>query len=550
MAIRFVGGNTAGKAGHASNSSTIALDGGLTGGIASAVAAGDLVIAVFGTASSADRTLSITDGTDPYTLIATELWQTETFDTNLRVAYKFMGATPDTATTFGPTTNASDAGGMAVYVFRGVDPDTPLDVAAVTGQAPDTSRVVPPDIEPITAGAFVVVAGAAGHSGGVDTFTSSDLTDFLTVGANDSNDVTIGIGHDPGWTSGPTNYATWGHTQTDATNFSWCAITLALRPATTGEEAALTGVSATGAVGAFGVAVVIALSGVGGAGSVGSMGAQVEAPISGVSATAAVGSVSPSAGFNIALTGVSGTGSVGSVAASVAAGLSGVQGTGAVGSLSPTAGFNVALTGVQGEGSVGSLAASVAAALSGVEGDGAVGSLSPAVGFNATLTGVQGAGGVGNLAVSVTAALAGNAATGAAGTLGTSVGSAVGLTGVEASGAAGSVAALVASGLSGVQGTGVAGSMAASVALELSGVAGAGDVGALSPLDGTAVELTGVHGTGALGDLGATTDRMGRVAVGDAAANAINGQSAAANKISGSSAAANRISITDGPTTL
>jgi hypothetical protein len=222
MAVQFVGGATASKVGATSGNSTVALNSGLTGGIASAAAAGDLVIAVYGTGSTADRTLAITSG---YTLIASELYSNDTFDTNLRVAYKFMGGTPDTATTFGPTGNTADAGAMAVYVFRGVDPDTPLDVAAVTGQAINTSRVVPPDITPSTAGAFPVVAGAAAHNGGVDTFTSSDLTDFRTVGGNDTNDVTIGVGHQDNWSSGATNYATWGHSQADSTGFCWAAVT-------------------------------------------------------------------------------------------------------------------------------------------------------------------------------------------------------------------------------------------------------------------------------------------------------------------------------------
>jgi hypothetical protein len=226
--IRFVGGATASKVGATSGDTTIALNSGLTGGIASAVSPGDLVIAAFGTGSTADRTLAITSG---YTLIGSEQYANDTFDTNLRCAYKFMGATPDTTTTFGPTGSTSDAGAMAVYVFRGVDPTTPLDVAAVQATALNTSRVVPPDITPSTVGAFPVVIGAAAHNGGTDTFTSSDLTDFRTVGGNDTNDVTLGIGHQDNWSSGATNFATWGHSQADSTSFCWAATTIALRPA-------------------------------------------------------------------------------------------------------------------------------------------------------------------------------------------------------------------------------------------------------------------------------------------------------------------------------
>jgi hypothetical protein len=232
MAIQFVGGATAGKLGASSGDTTIALNSGLTGGIASSVSADDLVIAAYATGSDRDRTLAITDGTTGYTLIDTELFSDDGEDTNLRVAYKFMGGTPDTTTTFGPTGNGQDGGAMAVYVFRGVDLSTPLDVAAVPGTGINTHLVVPPDITPVTTGAYVVIAGGGAHNGGEDTFSSSDLVDFQSVGAPDeTNDVSIGIGHIDNWTSGPTNAATWTHMEASTLAFSWAAMTVALRPA-------------------------------------------------------------------------------------------------------------------------------------------------------------------------------------------------------------------------------------------------------------------------------------------------------------------------------
>jgi hypothetical protein len=229
MAIEFVGGQVASKVGAAAGTSTIALNSGLTGGLAAAVAANDLVIAVFGTGSTANRTLAITDGTNPYTLIDSELYSDDLFDTNLRVAYKFMGGTPDTATTFGPTGDAADAGGMAVYVFRGVSTSTPLDVAAVPATGNGSGLPNPAGITPTTAGAFVVACGAAAHNGGSDTFTSG-LTNFRTTGINDTNDVTIGIGHVNNWVSGEVNPAAFGHSQADSADFSWAAMSIALRP--------------------------------------------------------------------------------------------------------------------------------------------------------------------------------------------------------------------------------------------------------------------------------------------------------------------------------
>lgn len=234
MAIQFVGGKTAAKVGATSGDSTIALNSGLTGGIGSAAQANDVVIAVFATGSTADRTLAITDGTNPYTLIASELYQAGTdYDTNLRVAYKRMGSTPDASTTFGPTGNNSDAGAMAVYVFRGVDPTTPLDVTATTASGGSSSKANPPSITPSTSGAYIVCIGAAAHSdGGSSVFTASGLVDFLTIGSNDTNDVMLGIGHKDDWSSGAFDCAAFGNSVFVFFEFenSWAAMSIALRP--------------------------------------------------------------------------------------------------------------------------------------------------------------------------------------------------------------------------------------------------------------------------------------------------------------------------------
>jgi hypothetical protein len=270
-------------------------------------------------------------------------------------------------------------------------------------------------------------------------------------------------------------------------------VTIDYTPAAAGEEEALTGVSSTGAIGAFGVAVVIALSGVSGAGSVGSMGAAVSAPLAGVEASAAVGTVTPSAGFNVALSGVGGTGSVGSLSASVSAGLSGVAGTGAVGTLSPTAESGATLSGVTGTGSVGSLGVNVTAALAGNAATGAVGTLTPTSQGEVDLSGVEATGAVGSMAPAVTAALTGVDATGAAGNLTPTAGFNVALSGVE--------------------GTGALGSVAPEVVTQFSGVQASGAVGTLTPIGGAAVALTGAQATGAVGQLSASATATDRRAV-------------------------------------
>jgi hypothetical protein len=228
--LEFVGGAISAKAGATSGNSTVALDSGLTGGVSSAAEAEDLVIAVFSSGSTADRTLSITDGTDDYTLIGSELYANDSVDVNLRVAYKFVSG--DTAVTFGPTGNADDGGVTAVYVFRGVDQGTPLDVTPTTATGTDTVLANPPAITPVTPGAFIVCVGAgASLATGSTTFASSDLTGFRTIYSSDLNDNYLGIGHKNNWVSGAFNAAAFTlATGSDSSGGSWAALTFSLRP--------------------------------------------------------------------------------------------------------------------------------------------------------------------------------------------------------------------------------------------------------------------------------------------------------------------------------
>lgn len=229
--IQYVGGKIATKLGATSGNSTIALNSGLTGGIASSASPGDFVVAMFGTGSIADRTLAITDGTTDYTLIGSELYSNDGDDTNLRVAYKFIAA--DTATTFGPTGAAEDGGTMAVRVYRGVDPSNPLDVAAVTASATNQSSaaVNPPAITPVTAGAWIVVFGAGSVGGSPDgTYASSDLAAFLTATTSETQTSVGGVGHKSDWVSGEFDPAAWTGVGSNV-DYSWAAVTIALRPA-------------------------------------------------------------------------------------------------------------------------------------------------------------------------------------------------------------------------------------------------------------------------------------------------------------------------------
>jgi hypothetical protein len=222
--IQYVGGYVEGFAGTTSNI-TITLTS-LTGGLASSPAAGDIVIVYFGTSSTADRNLVVSGYTE-----VVELYSNDLIDTNLVVAYKFMGVTPDTSFTLtGGTLSTADAGAVAVQVWRNVNVGTPLDVTQTTSTITDSVLANPPAITPITSGAVVVAGGAGAHSDGTQTFSSSNLTGFISVGAVDNFDVTIGLGYHV-WTSGAFDPAAFTFSGDDDSFFSSAAVTLALRPA-------------------------------------------------------------------------------------------------------------------------------------------------------------------------------------------------------------------------------------------------------------------------------------------------------------------------------
>jgi len=227
--IQYVGGYVDGFAGTTSNV-TVPLTS-LTGGLASAPAAGDLVVVYFGTGSTVNRNLVISG----YNLIA-DLFAGSVYDTNLETAYKFMGATPDTSFTLtGGTLSTSDAGAVAVQVWRGVDQTTPFDVTLTASTGTNTVLCDPAAITPVTPGAVIIAGGAGAHnngvgSSGIRTYSSSDLTAFLSTGQNNTNQVTIGLGYHV-WTSGSFNPAQFTFSGTNSTNFSYVSVTLALRPA-------------------------------------------------------------------------------------------------------------------------------------------------------------------------------------------------------------------------------------------------------------------------------------------------------------------------------
>lgn len=213
-AIQYVGGYVQGFAGTTSNT-TISLTS-LTGGLASAPAAGDIVIVYFATGSNTNRNLVVAGYQEIY-----ELSSGSSNVSNLVVACKTMGATPDTSLVLtGGTLNTADAGTIAVQVFRNVTNPLPGFTFNTNG---NTTQPNPPSITPFVNNSVVVAGGAQQSTSGSNTFTSSDLTNFITVTQSDSYRSTIGMGYKD-LASGSFNPAVFGGGNTGPGE----AVTLAL----------------------------------------------------------------------------------------------------------------------------------------------------------------------------------------------------------------------------------------------------------------------------------------------------------------------------------
>jgi hypothetical protein len=201
------------------------------------LAQNDFVLVVINNASTTNRpdgTLSPTGYTGIY---SPNLYQNDSHDVNAQASYKFMGSTPDT--TIGiRASNATTAGvAYTIHVLRGVDTTTPFDVTPTSAQSNNSGLPNAPSIEPVTAGAWLLISGMAAHATGtaasatpptgMSGTTNHYRTALLTT---TSNDPVIATGLKTDWSSGAYDPAAFGGFNTTNTG-SWAAMSIALRPA-------------------------------------------------------------------------------------------------------------------------------------------------------------------------------------------------------------------------------------------------------------------------------------------------------------------------------
>jgi hypothetical protein len=198
---------------------------------------GDLVIVGWENASTLNRSTAGGAGIGVpagYTGILSHDYRDDSNDSNFRASYKFMGSTPDSSVSI-PPTNATTAGvAYVIYVFRGVDPTTPLDVTPQQTGGTNTGVPNPPAITPSTAGAWIMVIGGAAAAAGAamtnPTGMSAGTNHFRSaVDSARTNDPVIGAALKTDWASGAFDPNAFGGSTSTNTG-SWSAITIALRP--------------------------------------------------------------------------------------------------------------------------------------------------------------------------------------------------------------------------------------------------------------------------------------------------------------------------------
>lgn len=230
MAWEYVGG-TSGAGTGATYAVSLT---GLTGGIASAPAEGDLVVVLSGFGNTASSAPAISGNNSGAYLAATAAQHVnDTWDAEFRSFYRVAGATPDTSLTVTRVNNAAYGGGTVVQVWRGVDTASPFIGAATPASGGNGAALNPPSYDPAVADALVIGGGAgtmpaAGTAGYTAITGLSNIVTAYGNGTTADTSVIMGSALYAGSAIDPA--VATGGTQNN-TSSSWAGVTIAFRMA-------------------------------------------------------------------------------------------------------------------------------------------------------------------------------------------------------------------------------------------------------------------------------------------------------------------------------
>lgn len=223
----FVGG--ASGNGASASAITIGLTS-LTGGIAAAPAAGDIVIIGWAIPHDPDLDVNVTG----YTQLADVYGTGAGADTNLGVFYKVMGGSPDTTAELSATGHAVYQGSYAIQVWRNPNA-VPIGVVTSATGTSVTQAIDPPSLTPAQERSVMIFVGANSCSASSEavpapTQNTADLDHFIAQGASanpGTNDhAAIGMGSRIWDGVGPYDAPSWDG---KGNGFTWAAVSIELR---------------------------------------------------------------------------------------------------------------------------------------------------------------------------------------------------------------------------------------------------------------------------------------------------------------------------------
>lgn len=193
--------------------------------------AGDIVILSIGARLRAPSQNFIINTSGYTTVCPNPIYSDLTFDMGHTVAYKIMGATPDTSVSV-TSQNASTSEQFAfiVYILRGVDTSNPIDVTSTYAQG--TYAVVNnPSITPVTSGAVVLITGVVlGDNTGISFTAPSGYGNKVECSHACSSGYKANLCiATKNWSSGAEDPASWTPSDNEST-MCWAGVTMALRP--------------------------------------------------------------------------------------------------------------------------------------------------------------------------------------------------------------------------------------------------------------------------------------------------------------------------------
>jgi hypothetical protein len=212
----------------------------LTGGLGSAPAAGDFIVAFLYVADLSSSVPAVTSA--GYSILSSQFaaatdWAN--FYSSLRLGYvvatKLVGAVADTSISVTMGVRSGSSFGILVCVYRGVDPVTPLDVALRQYARGTTSMSFDPlSVTPITVGAVIITSVGACYYNGLGAMSlaaPAEVSALNTINElSGSRELLAGFGQTAWDGLGPFDCSPWTETPTGPTSAEVSSV-LVLRPA-------------------------------------------------------------------------------------------------------------------------------------------------------------------------------------------------------------------------------------------------------------------------------------------------------------------------------